>query len=160
MPIRFEVKRTGNIEGYNIEIKVTTLDEVAKVVQSMKNAGFADFSVSPRRLISDMEEELRKKQSKRHNNFILASLYYAKAFNEKSAKTIEEILDIGTKNLPTQTRITADNEGIARRTMNMIATVVLADKHKLIKYTNTEPKKFWLTNIGIEPAKKLLDNGD
>lgn len=146
----------GNVEGYNIEIKVTTLEEVTKVMETMRTYGFVDIAVSPRKIETFMEE-MRRKEAKRYNNFILATLYYAKASNEKNAKTIEEVLDIGTKNLPTRIRITADNEGIARRTMNMIATVTL-DKQGLVKYTDTEPKRFWLTSKGMEPAKKLVED--
>jgi hypothetical protein len=154
------MKMTNNVEGYDISIKVTTLDEVTTVAKTMKEAGFTDFSVTPRRPMASWDSDYRKKQTKRHNNFILGALYYSKAFNEKNAKTIEEILDIGTRNLPTGVRITADNEGIARRTMNLLATKILADKNKLVEYSDTEPKKFWLTSSGIESTRKFVESED
>jgi hypothetical protein len=32
----------------------------------------------------------------------------------------------------------------------MIATSIMADKYGYVAYTNTEPKKFWLTAKGVE----------
>jgi len=145
----------NNIEGYILELKINTLDDVTRLIDIMKKAGFADFSINPRRRISGIEvDEWRKKKIGRYKNFTLASLDYAKAVDEKSALTVEQILETGLRNLPTRLNVTPDNEGIARRTINVLAKVTLADKYDFVKYTKTEPKKFWLTAKGEQAVNK------
>lgn len=147
-----------SIEGYDVLMRVTSLDEVTKLVDVIKKTGFSDFSVTPRISYSSSadEYEYKKKRIGRYNNFILASLSYAKAVDEKNALTVEQILEIGLKNLPTFLNITPQNEGIARRTINVLAKVTLADRYNQVRYTKTDPKKFWLTQKGKDVVKKYV----
>jgi hypothetical protein len=144
-----------NVEGYNIEVTVTSLEEVQKMVDVMKKMGFVDFSIIPKYPVNRMEEyEQKKKSIKRYNNFILASLSFAKAVDEKSALTADELLEVGLNNLPTLLPITPQNLGIVGRTINMLAKVTLADRYGQVKYTKTDPKKFWITPKGEAVVKK------
>lgn len=146
-----------NVEGYNIELSVTSLADVQKMVDTMKKMGFVDFSIMAKHQVNPAEEyEWKKRKIKRYNNFILASLSFAKAVDEKSALTADEILEVGINNLPTFLPVTPLNQGVVGRTINMLATVTLANKRGQVKYTKTEPKKFWITPEGEEVVQKDL----
>jgi hypothetical protein len=140
-----------NETRYDISIKVKSLDDVTKIITFLKDSGFTDISFYTSRPTEVVEGEREERAKRRYSDLILLSLYTAKARSEESAVDVDEIIALGRKNLrPRMVYVLFDNEGIAKRTINMIATAILADKYGYIEYTKSEPKKFWLTPKGIE----------
>ncbi len=141
-----------NISGYHISVDVKSLDDVTKVITFLKDAGFVNVSFYTSRPAEIVEEEREQRAKVRYKNIILLALNSAKAQSEESAIDVDRIITIGREHISEVTaRILGfDNQGIARRTINMIATVILADKNGYINYTTSDPKKFWLTAKGIE----------
>lgn len=145
------------VEGsYEIRVRVKTLADVSKIMQIMDEAGFREVEMGPPRpsLPTEAIAKAAEVVRGRFNHAILKALQELGATDKEHASSVEEIIGQMKKNPEFTGLLECTSEGILKRTITMIASAVLADKHGFAGYDATQvPRQFWLTKKGTAKAE-------
>jgi len=143
---------------YEVRVKVKTLADASKVIQILDEAGYREVEMGPPRPPLPIEPVARAAavMRGRFNIAILKALQELGATDKEHALSVEEIIAQMEKTPKFVGLLECMPQGILSRTVNMIASVVLADKHGLVSYDEKGiPRKFWLTEKGAQKANAL-----
>jgi hypothetical protein len=148
---------------YEIRVKVKTLAEVSEVIRMLGKAGYKDVEMGPPRPLFLMKDKRGAAEvtKGRFNELILRALHDLGATDKEHAVDVEKIIQQMKQNpefrdlLKAHAHLRCASKGILTRTVTMITSAILADKHGLVHYDATQtPKKFWLTRKGSNKQRR------
>ncbi len=144
------------IPSYSVKVKVDSLDHASRLLKLLEENGYEDVSME--RLSSSDDNSVRQHAEwarssnafGRFNELILASLFRAGATNQKVSVTIEEIIENMRGLGGGQEMLEKRGEGVVSRTVSMVASAVLGNKYGWVANDESEPRRYWLTETGLE----------
>lgn len=143
--------------SYEIRVAVNSLDQASQLMKILAENGFDEVSMA--RPFAQDDQSHHRAHSElarsgnalgRFNELILASLYRSGARSKSRSVTIEEIVENMKQIRGGQEIMESKGEGIISRTISMVASAVLGNKYGWVAYEDTEPRKYWLTEKGLE----------
>ena len=146
------------LKVYEVRVKVKTLADASKIIQILDEAGYREVEMGPPRPPLPIEPMARAAEVMRgrFNMAILKALQELGATDKEHASSVEEIIAQMGKDPKFAELLECMPQGILSRTINMIASGILADKHGLVSYDEREvPRKFWLTGKGAQKVSTL-----
>jgi len=145
------------VEGhYEVRVKAKNLADASKIIQILDEAGYREVEMGPPRPPLPTEAIVRAAEvvRGRFNEAILKALRELGATDKEHASSVEEVIAQMKKNPEFAGLFECTPQGILSRTINMIASAILADKHGLVSYDEKQvPRKFWLTKKGTAKAE-------
>lgn len=141
---------------YEVRVRVRTLSDASKIIQILDTAGYKDVEMGPPRgpFPAEMFAKLAEATRGRLNKMILRALHRLGAVDKEHGVEVDKVVDEMKKDSQTGDLARCSPEGILARTVAMIAPAVLAEKHGWVSYDPRQtPRRFWLTEKGIEEAK-------
>ncbi|MFQ6135016.1 MAG: hypothetical protein ACE5KU_04290 [Nitrososphaerales archaeon] len=143
-------------ERYEVRVRVKTLSEASKVIQTLDELGYRDVEMSlprgpwPTGMFAKIAETVRG----RLNKMILRALYRLGASDKEHGVEVDKIVEEMRNDPESGGLVQCSPEGILTRTVAMIAPAILAEKHRWVSYGPEQtPRRFWLTEKGIKEAK-------
>lgn len=148
-------------DEYEVRVRVKTLADASKIIQALDTAGYKDVEMGtprahfPTEMFGRMAEAAR---GRRHylwiNRLILRALYRLGAVDREHGVEIDKVVKEMKKNPESVNLAQHSSNGILSRTVTMVAHAILAEKHGWVSYDPGQtPRRFWLTEKGIEKAK-------
>jgi hypothetical protein len=151
---------------YEVKVMVASLEEAAQLMKLLAANGYSNVSMSQSetrsaRSLNAVGSSWARSSSAfgRFNELILASLYRAGADSKSKSVTIEQIVANLKELRGGQEMLEARGEGIISRTVSMVASAVLANKYGWVGYEDTEPRRYWLTESGLEHTGIISGEG-
>lgn len=148
--------------GYELKVAIPSLEDASKLMKILAENGFNDVSMI--RLDEDQSHSQHHSEWARassafgrFNELILASLYKAGARSETKSVTIEQIIQSLKEIRGGREILESKGEGIVSRTVSMVASAVLGNKYGWVSYKDTEPRRYWLTEKGLEHTGIISD---
>ncbi len=138
---------------YDVKIGVKSLEEASRLMVLLELNGFSHVSMTPAETFDQTYSRERASLNDslgRFNEMILAALVRAEASDEKRGVTIDEIITNLKQLHGSKSIFQGRKEGVVSRTISMVASSVLGDKYGWVAYADSEPRRFWLTEKGIE----------
>jgi len=142
---------------YEVRVKVKTLADVSKIIHILDDAGYRDVEMGPPRPMLPFAAMARAAGvvRGRFNKVILKALQELGATSKEHASSAEEIIEHLRKNPEFAGLLECAPPGILIRTVNMIASATLADRHEMVSYDEEQvPRRFWLTRKGLERSRE------
>ena len=148
-----------NIEDvYEVRVRVKSLADASKVIQVLDTAGYEKVEMGPAREHFPAEKFARIAEAMRGrlNKMILGALYRLGAMDREHGVVIDKVVDEMREDSESANLARGSPEGVLTRTVTMVAHAILAEKHGWVNYDSKQtPRKFWLTEKGIEKAKSM-----
>jgi hypothetical protein len=145
--------------SYEVRVIVDSLERASELMQILSESGFDEVSMT-RSLASEDQAPSRghaewarsSGEFGQFNELILASLYRSGARNKAKSVSIEDIVENMRQIRGGQEILKTKGTGIVSRTVSMVASAVLGNKYGWVAYEDSEPRKYWLTEKGLEHA--------
>ena len=144
--------------NYEIRVKLNTLADASKVIQILDVAGYKEIEMGPPRghFPGEILAKMVKATRGHHNRMILRALYRLGAIDRERGVEIDKVIEEMKKDLESVNLSQGHPEGVLSRTVTMVTSAILAEKHGWVNYDKKQmPRKFWLTNNGIEKSKSM-----
>ena len=141
---------------YEVRVRVKTLAEVLKIIEALDTAGYKDVEMGPPRRPFPIEVDAKIFDAIRGrlNKIILRALYRLGAVDEEHGVEIDKIVEEIRKDPDSGGLLRYAPEGILARTVAMLSSAILAERHGWVSYVSEQTsKRFWLTDRGIEEAQ-------
>lgn len=146
-------------ESYEIRVRVRTLAEASRVIGLMDGAGYRDvemvsfrgsvFGGSP--VVANFAEALKGHL----NRIIVKAMFRLGAVNRESGVEVHKIVEEMKRDSASGEFVRLAPEGILTRTVSMVSAAILADRHEWLSYSPQQtPRRFWLTEKGVEVAQQ------
>lgn len=141
---------------YEVRVRVKTLADASKVIQMLDTAGYKEVEMGPPRghFPGEMFARMALTARGRLNKMILRALYRLGAVDREHGVEINKVIEEMKKDPESANLARGPPEGVLSRTVTMVAHAILAEKHGWVSYDQKQtPRRFWLTEKGIEKAK-------
>jgi hypothetical protein len=141
---------------YEVRVKVRDLADASKIIKLLGELGYKDVEMGPPRPAFPIGVMARTAEMMRgrFNRAILRALHELKAVDREHAADAEKIIMQLRKNPELAGLFECVPKGIQSRTVTMIASAILGDKHGLVNYDAMQvPRKFWLSEKGKRQAE-------
>jgi len=143
-------------DAYEVRVKVKTLTDASKVIQILDTAGYKEVEMGPPRghFPAEMFARMVMTTRGRLNKMILRALYRLGAANEEHGVEIDKVVEEMKRDPESANLARCSSEGVLSRTVTMVTHAILVEKHGWVSYDRKQtPRKFWLTEKGIEKSK-------
>ena len=143
---------------YEIRVKVNTLADASKAIQILDMAGYKEVEMGPPRghFPGEILAKMVKATRGRLNKMILSALCRLGAVDSEHAAEIDKVIEEMKNDLESANLAKGHPEGVLLRTVTMVTPAILAEKHGWVNYDKKQmPRKFWLTENGIEKLKSM-----
>jgi hypothetical protein len=149
---------SNDAQEYEVKVVVHSLDEAGRLMKVLGDHGFRGVSMSgPSASHSVAANSYRDSRAAlaNFNELIIGALRRAGAVDRRSAATVEQMVEALKTLRSAEGVFRSRPEGVVSRTVSMVASAVLADKYSWVAYDPEEPRRFWLTERGLERARLL-----
>ncbi len=143
---------------YEVKVRAKTLAEALKIIQLLDTSGYKEVEMGPPRppptgMITRMAYHFRG----RLNKIILRALHRLGAVDREHGVEADKLVGEMKRDTISGYYVRSSSEGIISRTVTMVCSAILAEKHGWVSYDLEQtPRIFWLTEKGIEKARSSI----